>query len=80
MLLVVLLGMADTLMASASERTRELGIARAVGARPRHLQRMVLAEGLLLAALGLIFIGMAFFVGSILLVAAERFGRKGEGR
>ena len=53
-LLVVLLGMADTLVAGVSERTRELGIARAVGARPRHLQRMVLAEGLLLATLGLV--------------------------
>jgi hypothetical protein len=33
-----------------------------------------------LVAVGLFFIGMAFFVGAILLVAAERFGREYEGR
>ena len=34
----------------------------------------------LLVVVGLFFIGTAFFVGPILLVAAERFGRKNEGR
>ena len=34
----------------------------------------------LLAAAGLIFIGIAFFVGAILLVAAERLPRKAEAR
>ena len=29
-----------------------------------------------LVALGLVFVGTGFFVGAILLVAAERFGRK----
>ena len=37
-------------------------------------------DAFLVEAVGLVFIGIAFFVGSILLVAAERFGRKGEGR
>jgi hypothetical protein len=32
-----------------------------------------------IAAVGLIFIGIAFFVGAILLFAAERVGRKHEG-
>jgi len=56
-LLVVLLGMADMLAAGVVERTRELGMVRAVGAGPRHLRRMVLAEGLLVAALGLLLAG-----------------------
>ncbi len=34
----------------------------------------------LLAAMGLIVIGMAFFAGAILLLAAERFSRKEECR
>ena len=34
----------------------------------------------LLATLGLIFIGIAFFIGGVLLVAAERLPRKDEGR
>ena len=33
-----------------------------------------------LGVVGLILIGTAFFVGPILLVAAERFGREDEGR
>jgi uncharacterized membrane protein YgdD (TMEM256/DUF423 family) len=37
-------------------------------------------EALLLVPVGLFFIGTAFFVGSILLVAAERFGRKNESK
>jgi D-arabinose 5-phosphate isomerase GutQ len=37
-------------------------------------------ETALAIAMGLFFIGTAFFVGPILLVAAERFGRKDEGR
>jgi putative ABC transport system permease protein len=53
-LLVVLVGMADTLAASVLERTRELGVMRAVGIRGRQLRRMVVAEGLVLGTLGLI--------------------------
>src|SRR5205814_4015958 len=49
-----LLGMADTLAAGVAERTREIGIVRALGARPRDVRRMVFAEGLLLAAIGLV--------------------------
>jgi putative ABC transport system permease protein len=53
-LLVILIGMADTLAAGIVERTRELGTLRAVGGRRGRVRRMVLAEGLLLGALGLV--------------------------
>src|SRR5262249_3721019 len=36
-LLVVLAGMADTLVASIVERTREIGISRAIGVRQQHI-------------------------------------------
>ncbi len=36
-------------------------------------------DAVMVAAVGLMFVGIAFFVGRILLVAAERFGRKGGG-
>ncbi len=36
-------------------------------------------DAFMVAAVGLMFVGIAFFVGGILLVAAERFGRKGGG-
>src|SRR5262245_8279062 len=51
-LLVTLLGVADTLLAAVVGRTCELGTARAVGIRRSSLVRMVFAEAVLLAALG----------------------------
>lgn len=53
-LLIVLVGMADTLAASVVERTREFGAVRAVGVERRHLRRMVVLEGLTLGVLGLV--------------------------
>jgi putative ABC transport system permease protein len=56
-LLVVLLGIADALAAAVLERRRELGMVRAVGLSGRHLRRMVLLEGLVLAGVGLLVAG-----------------------
>lgn len=53
-LVVVLVGMADALAADIAERTRELGVIRALGVRRRPLSRMVIAEAGLLGALGLV--------------------------
>jgi putative ABC transport system permease protein len=52
-LLVTLVGVADTLLAGVLARTRELGAARAIGIRRAPLARMVFVEALLLGALGL---------------------------
>jgi putative ABC transport system permease protein len=54
LLVVILLGLADTLAASVLDRTRELGTLRAVGVRRRLLSRAVMAEGLLLGAFGVL--------------------------
>jgi putative ABC transport system permease protein len=53
-LLVVLIGMVDTLTANVVERTGELGVIRAVGVRRTAIVEMVLIEGLVLATLGLL--------------------------
>ena len=53
-LLVILLGMADTLGAEVADRTRELGTLRAVGGRRLLVRRMILTEGMVLGVLGLI--------------------------
>lgn len=53
-LVVVLVGVGDTLVASTLERTRELGVMRAMGVRRRVLGRIVLVEALILAVLGLV--------------------------
>jgi putative ABC transport system permease protein len=53
-LLVVLVGIGDALAASTMERTRELGMVRAIGLRGRVVARAVLVEGVIIGALGLV--------------------------
>jgi len=47
-----LIALANTLGINVLERTRELGMLRAIGATRGQIQRMIVAESLLLAALG----------------------------
>ena len=49
---IALLGIAITLALSVFERTRELGLVRAVGMTSRQMMRMVLFEGAIIAAFG----------------------------
>ena len=51
-LIIGLLGIANTLLLSVHERTRELGLLRTVGARRRQLATSVLQEASIIAALG----------------------------
>lgn len=60
--LIAIVGIAGVLASSVRSRTSELGIRMSLGAEPKRLRRMVLAEGGILIVLG-IFIGGA---GSIL--------------
>lgn len=50
-----LIAMLNTLMISLIERTREIGMIRAVGGTRRQIRNMVVAEALLLAAIGAVF-------------------------
>jgi len=50
-----LIAMINTLAISVIERTREIGVLRAVGSTRRQIGRMIQAESLLLAALGTAF-------------------------
>ena len=47
------MGLASSLSISVIERTREIGILRSLGARPRLVQRLVLSEGLLIGLFSL---------------------------
>jgi putative ABC transport system permease protein len=51
-LVVAALGIANTLLMSVLERTHEIGVMKAVGARDRHVQMMFLMEGALIGLLG----------------------------
>ncbi len=73
--LPALLALANTLAMNVLERTRELGLLRAVGAARRQVQRMILAESLLLAAIGTAFgILAGLWLGRALLVAMNSSG------
>jgi putative ABC transport system permease protein len=61
-LLLALLGTYGVLSYSTSQRTRELGIRMALGARPGDVIAMVLRSGLALAATGLV-IGIVVYLG-----------------
>jgi putative ABC transport system permease protein len=51
-MLVAALGIANTMLISVLERTREIGIMKAVGARSGQLQAIFLVEGALIGAIG----------------------------
>jgi putative ABC transport system permease protein len=48
-----LLGLANAMSINVIERTREIGMMRAVGAKRRQIRRMVVAESLLLSLMGI---------------------------
>ena len=51
-ILIAVLGIVNTLLLSVAERTRELGLLRAVGAVPSQVRWMILIESLLLGVFG----------------------------
>ncbi|MDN4475105.1 ABC transporter permease [Demequina sp. SYSU T00192] len=74
-LVIALLGVANTLLLSVTERTREIGLLRAVGVRRRSIRRMIRIESMVMAIFGTI-LGMILGVGlgAALVRALEDFG------
>jgi putative ABC transport system permease protein len=65
-----LIAMINTLAISVIERTREIGMLRAVGATRLQVRRMVVAEALLLAAVGTAFgVASGMYLGYVLVDA-----------
>ena len=63
-----IIGVSNIMLVTVKERTREIGVRRAIGAKPKNIIGQVLSESLLLTTLaGLV--GLCFGVGIMVLVA-----------
>jgi putative ABC transport system permease protein len=61
---IAILGIVNTLALSVIERTREIGLLRAVGLSRRQLRRMVRLESVIVAVLGAVLgVGMGLIFG-----------------
>ena len=57
-LAIAMVGVGGVLAFSVSQRTNELGVRMALGAEPRSILRMILGEGAVMAAIGLVIGGL----------------------
>ena len=72
---IALLGIANTLALSIHERTRELGLLRAIGMARRQLRSMIRAEAAIIACLGAALgVGVALFFGWALVSSMGHVG------
>jgi putative ABC transport system permease protein len=76
-LVIALLGIANTLALSIVERTREIGLLRAVGMTRRNVRKMVRREAMIIAVFGAllgVFIGSAIGFGVVTSLADDGLG------
>ena len=67
------LGLYSVIRYAVSQRTRELGVRLALGARPRNIEKMVVGEGMMLAAFGVVA-GLALAFGVTRFLASQLLG------
>jgi putative ABC transport system permease protein len=72
-LVVAGLGIANTLLMSVLERTHEIGVMKAVGARDRHIQALFVVEG---ALIGLAGSGLGLLAAWLASYPLDRLGRR----
>lgn len=78
--IIAFLGIVNTLALSVFERTREIGLLRAIGATRRQIRRTILIESVLIAILGSVLglvLGVLYGVGLQRVLADEGISRLG---
>lgn len=76
-IIIALIGIANTLSLSINERTRELGLLRAVGMGRRQLRSTIRWEAVLISMLGAVVgIGLGIFLSYAVVSSLEGFGLK----
>ncbi|MBN2177200.1 MAG: ABC transporter permease [Demequinaceae bacterium] len=74
-LLIAVLGVANTLFLSVTERTREIGLLRAVGVRRRSVRSMITLESVMIALFGaLTGIALGVGLGAALVTSLQEYG------
>jgi len=72
-IVIALLGVVNTLALSISERTREIGLLRAIGMQRGQLRQMVAAESMIISVIGaLLGIALGLGLGAALAAALTR--------
>ncbi len=71
-LLLAAVGIYGVMSYSVSQRTQEIGIRMALGAQPRHILRMILGHGAIVAGVGVV-LGLAAAFGLARLIASLLF-------
>jgi putative ABC transport system permease protein len=72
-LLLATIGVFGVVSHIVTQRTREIGVRRAIGATPGQVLRMILGEGLTQVGLGIVA-GMAIALGTARLLSALLYG------
>jgi putative ABC transport system permease protein len=73
-LLVGGIGIMNIMLVSVTERTREIGICKAIGAKRHHILMQFLAEALLLSLIGgLIGLGLGYGLGALIAMTIPSF-------